>query len=269
MSNWGYARPSAALPKGRDAALNAIRINPDFARAHGILGYLTSIDVRHWLEASPHFQLALRLAPDDPRIRFWYATHLGRLGQHTEAISHLRFAREANPQLFAVGHQLAYEYQRAGRNGEFLDQAKELVRVQPQDSLAQLTLCRALIDNDNLAEARKALREAEHFRAPAPQLWFTRAVIAAAEGAPNRVSEAARELARLAEEGPVDSSLVAGAHVLAGDPAAALGYLRAGLARGDSTVLTAHAQTVFAGLKGSPEFKNFLRSTGWSLPPVK
>lgn len=262
MSNWGVMAPSEALQLGRQAAQQALDIDRNSVRANGILGYLTSIDVKNWQTAEPHFQQALGLAPNDPKVRFWYATHLGRLGRHGEAIEQLKFAHQADPQLLVVGHQLAFEYQRSGDYKAFLEQARDLVRIQPFDGLAHLTLCRALSDNGMQEEAEAALAEAERFRAGKVQLLFARAHIAVAR---KRLAEARRyalELDQLAKAGPIDSSIVACAFALVGDLPSAIGHLEKGLHRGDSTVLLAHVQSAFRPYRQHPDFVAFVRSTG-------
>ncbi len=262
MANWGIMHPFEALPKGIEAASKALQISPSHPRAHGIMGYLVSIDVKNWLNAGPHFENALSLGPQDARVHFWYATHLGRLGRHQEAISHLRTAQQIEPQMLPVGHQLAFEYERAGQLDDFVKQARELVRIQPLTGTAHATLARALIEAGHLEEAKAALRNAELYQADKLQLLFEKALLASARGAKAEVLALAQELEAAIAKQPNDSTLVAGAFALAGDLDKTLSYLYAGLKRGDSTVLTAHVQLAFRPYRQNPAFRKFIAATG-------
>jgi tetratricopeptide (TPR) repeat protein len=69
--------------RAESAFREAIRIQPDYADAHGNLGNLLS--GTDFPEARYHFEIALRLRPDDAATRYNYAMALGRARHFDEA----------------------------------------------------------------------------------------------------------------------------------------------------------------------------------------
>lgn len=70
------AAPNAPRITPRQALVHALELDPNFADAHGFLGW---IDQPYTVEAAGHLQRAVQLSPNDPQILFWWT--LGQLRQ--------------------------------------------------------------------------------------------------------------------------------------------------------------------------------------------
>jgi TolB-like protein/DNA-binding winged helix-turn-helix (wHTH) protein len=70
------AAPNASQITPRQALVHALELDPNFADAHGFLGW---IDQPYTVEAAGHLQRAVQLSPNDPQILFWWT--LGQLRQ--------------------------------------------------------------------------------------------------------------------------------------------------------------------------------------------
>ena len=259
LANWGLMEPKSALDKAREAADHAVGLDANLASAHAVLGYTISIDVDQWRSATPHFDRALSLNADDPKVRLWYAAHLGRLGQHQQAIDQILEGLQRKPADMLLNHQLASEYFRSKQYPEFLRQADELVRLQPFQANSHLVRARALETLKRYDEAVEACRVAEKYSLDRSQLVLMLGMI---ESARDRLPEAqayAAEAETLSRTRPVD---LAALYARLGRFDAAVVRLREGYRNRDSSVLTAHVIPYFEPLRQYAPFLQFLKEIG-------
>jgi len=259
LANWGLMEPKSALDKAREAADHAVGLDANLASAHAVLGYTISIDVDQWRSATPHFDRALSLNADDPKVRLWYAAHLGRLGQHPQAIDQILEGLRRKPADMLLNHQLASEYFRSKQYPEFLRQADELVRLQPFQANSHLVRARALETLKRYDEAVEACRVAEKYSLDRSQLVLMLGMI---ESARERLPEAqayAAEAETLSRTRPVD---LAALYARLGRFDAAVARLHEGYRNRDSSVLTAHVIPYFDPLRQYAPFLQFLKEIG-------
>jgi tetratricopeptide (TPR) repeat protein len=259
LANWGLVEPQEALSRSRAAAERALRLDANLATAHAVLGYTISIDVTRWREATAYFSRALALDSDNPKVLLWYAAHLGRLGRTDEAIRQIRVGLQLKPADMLLNHQLATEYFRGRRYPEFYKQAEELVRLQPFQANSHLVRARALAMLGRYDEATEACRTAEKYSLDRSQLVLMLGIIAAERGAPADARRYATEAEGFPRSRHVD---LAGLYAKLGRYDKSLEHLRAGLANGDSSVLSAGVTPYFDAMRSYPPFQAFLRQIG-------
>jgi tetratricopeptide (TPR) repeat protein len=261
-SNWGMAKPSEGLAKARQAAQKAIELDDSNARAYAVLGYSMSIDVHRWLTATPYFDRALALDPENPQVLFFHASHLSRTGKHEEAIAALKKVQLLAPQSLSVNHQLASTYFRAGKKAEFLSAARELVRIQPNLANSHLTLAKAQLYSGNAAAALEEIKEAERYRVDEPQLLGERALIAVSVGDHRLARQIHAKLRALVASRPLEFVNVAAIPAALGDAELAVDDLEEGLSREDSSILQSPIHPLFASIRRHPRFVAFMRKLG-------
>ena len=83
LLGWNSYLPSeAAFPKGKVAAMTALRLDPDLAEAHTSLAALLWLHDWQWEEAQTEFKRSLELAPAYPTANHWYAEYVMTMGRH-------------------------------------------------------------------------------------------------------------------------------------------------------------------------------------------
>ncbi len=88
-------------------------------------------------EALYHFEIALRLRPDDAATRYNYAVALGRTRHFDEAQRELEASLRADPE-FADAHELLGDLLMAkGQAQAALPHYREAVRIEPESGRAQ------------------------------------------------------------------------------------------------------------------------------------
>lgn len=262
MANFDIMPPKTALRAARDAALHAISMRDRSARALGVMGYITSLDVERWRDAEPYFLRAAAAGPKDAMVRLWYGAHLSKLGRSEDAFRELRKGLELDPMSLTLNQQLATEFFRTRRYPEYYNQAKELVRLQPFEPSSHLALARALECLKRYDEALAECGEAEKYSGSMTSVCF-RASIEAARGRWDAARQDADRVRAHWSSHPFQAELLASVYARIGDARQAVGILDQGYDRGDSTVLTAPTTPYFDPLQGDAGYAQFLRRIGW------
>jgi TolB-like protein/DNA-binding winged helix-turn-helix (wHTH) protein len=73
--------PSASSFTPRQALEQSLKLDPNFADAHGFLGWISNASS---VEAMGHLQRAVELSPNDSQILFWWSQGLLRQGNHPQ-----------------------------------------------------------------------------------------------------------------------------------------------------------------------------------------
>ncbi len=265
-ANFMYLDPHEARSKAVSAANRALLLDSNQAQAQSVLASIRSIDFQHWREADALFRRAISSHPGEPLLHDAYSGYLGRIGRHEEAIREAQTTLALDPASVSSNLRLATELFRAGRTGEYLDQAREVVRMQPLEQAGHLTLARALEWNRDFAAAASELAKARVY-GPGEVVDPYQVTLLAAQG---RRAEAAAIAARVRkewEEGPmparIEANQMAGMYgsLGLGDEVAAV--LETGYARGDTTVLAAFTNPYLRNLRQHPGVQSFFKRLGY------
>lgn len=262
LVNWGLEEPAAGLPAARQAARRAVALNAKNARAEGISGYVDSIDVHSWRLAEPHFVRALSLDPANGKVLLWHAAHLSRSGKQAEAIRELQKALAGDPANFLLHQQLATAYFRSRDAGAFLQEAKELARLQPLRGNAHLTLARASEFAGNPADALKEWEAARKYDTDEEQLLSVRAQIYCGQGEFESARSIASRIEGLSKSRLIEFAGLASIYARIGDPPLAIDALERGFDRDDSSVLLAPVIPYLDSIHDQPGYRAFLKKLG-------
>ena len=132
----------ATMRKQTDAAENAfqhaLELNPNFAAAHGFLGYALALAGQSE-RALDHLNQALSLSPHDPQnivfmIGVGQALYQGR--RYSEAANYTHNVAQQRPEHFGAHRQLCASLAQAGRIDEARAALERLKQMQPNVSLA-------------------------------------------------------------------------------------------------------------------------------------
>ena len=91
--------PSAAetMPKARDAATQALRLDENLAEAHASLACVEMILNWNWAGAEREFKRAIELNPSYTPAHVWYAHFLAAMGRSEESVAEAKRAQELDP----------------------------------------------------------------------------------------------------------------------------------------------------------------------------
>jgi len=97
MSTWSLVPQNEFMPKARDAALKALRIDASIAEAHASLALVAEHYDYDWQTAEKEFKQAIQLDPGYGTAHQWYAECLSFQGRFDEALAESERAGQLDP----------------------------------------------------------------------------------------------------------------------------------------------------------------------------
>ncbi len=160
LAVFGWARPREAVPKGKQAALEALAIDPTDAAAHMALAL-----IRHWYEwdwagAESEYRRAIELSPGDPMSRGPYAELLAYMGRHEESIEQASRAVSLDPVSLEAHRMLSLTLFYARRYEEAADQCRRALELEPNFYPIHAILALVCGAQGRYQEARRAAEQA-------------------------------------------------------------------------------------------------------------
>ncbi len=188
-----------------EACEEALRLDPDYAFAHAVLGHARSLLAREGdggIEAALEaMQRALRLGSDDPQVHYCHAALLGNLGRTAEGVRAWERALELDPNSAGAraGLGIARIYLRQPERAlASIDQA---LRLSPRDPLTYHWLANRALACALLGRWDEALEAAQDsVQRTGSQVGY--AVLAAALAERGRLEEARAAYAELERRTP-------------------------------------------------------------------
>jgi eukaryotic-like serine/threonine-protein kinase len=154
-----YLPPREAMPKARDAAEKALKLDDSLAEAHTSLGMVDTLYDWKWAEAESEFRRAIALKPGYAPAHDWYGSLLALLGR-PEWPKESRLATELDPLSPAVHTDLGWNTILSRQPADAVAPLRRAIEIEPGFGLPRSMLAIALAQtgrpSEALAEARKA-----------------------------------------------------------------------------------------------------------------
>ena len=126
-----YLPPKEAFPKGKEAAMTALRLDPDLAEAHTSLAALLWLHDWQWAEAETEFKRSLELSPTYPTANHWYAEFVMTMGRHEEAIARMKNGQELDPLSLIINVAVGWALYHGRSYDEAVEQLRRTVELDP------------------------------------------------------------------------------------------------------------------------------------------
>jgi len=252
-AEWGFEPPIPAFEKARSAAIAALKLNPNSAMAHSVLGATHMIYDWDWASAEREMVAAAKLAPNDAMVLF----SLGRirfvLGQWDEAIQLFNASLAEDP-LLNLNQMLAcWTYMRLGRLAEAESACRQILQIDPAYVSAHYYLGVALWTEGKYDEA---LAEMEK-ESPIGGKYSGLPLVYYALGRKVEGDAALHTLIHDNADG--DAMGVAECYAVRGDKDRAIEWLERGYAQKDVGLYYIKGDPPLRTLESDPRYKAFLR----------
>lgn len=265
-----HLQDDASRARARHLAEKALALDPQAARAHGVVGWLAFFEAARFAEALIAFERALALEPDLPFSRFGYGLALAASGDLARGLSEVERAERSRlvRPTWRMGSQSILFFMR--RYADAAQRAREALAGSPASAPDRFWEGVALIGAGDSKAAVAALeaRVSESNRIPGAVAMLATAYVA--DG------QAARARALLPEmQGAIDRTLASGApgcsqnpcylfalaHLALGDRDAALQMLERAVNESEPGVwyLWANVDPRWDSLRQDPRFAAIIR----------
>ena len=129
-----------AMPKAKEMALAALKLDDSLADAHTSLAFVEMHYEWKFPEAEQEFKSAIALDPNYSTAHQWYAIDLAALGRMNEAVAEVKRARQTDPVSPIINTDVAEMLFWARRYDEALQQARATIDLDPNFAHAHRVL---------------------------------------------------------------------------------------------------------------------------------
>jgi len=145
LAGYGFEPEKDAMPKAKEAALHALKIDDRMAEAYTSLGLISLQYEWNWAEAEKSYKRAIELNPNYSVAHHWYGDGYlaGIVGKTDETIAELRKAQQLDPLSLGIATDLAKWLCFAGRFDEGMGRFQEILKVDPDFVQAHYYLSQA------------------------------------------------------------------------------------------------------------------------------
>jgi len=261
-----YLPPKAVFPKAKEAAMTAVRLDPDLAEAHTAFAAGLWLHDWRWEEAHAEFKRSLELGPHYPTANHWYAEYLMTMGRHAEVMARMKTGQELDPLSLIINVAVGWACYFGRRYDEGIEELLRTVELDPNYPVAHWILGLLLRKTGCFELAISEGERAVKLSGGSPLM---RAALAQTLGAAGRTEEAVQmleDLTELARQKYVAPHFFAGIQVGLGENDRALEYLERSYEERSHWLIYLHLDPGMDGLRDNPRFQHLLRRIG--LPAV-
>lgn len=264
-SNARYIEGKSALRQAREAALQAIALDPSLAKAHGALAWTQSLDFDEWPKAEESFRRALELSPNDAQIRYWFGVHLRKKGRFKEAEEQdrraLNLTHRRDPNVWC---ELAFLYWTSNQIPKLKQHMEEQLKTYPNFAYGRYLNARLLKIEKRFDQAEEELSFAEKLGVNPVTAMVERASLEEYRGDFFKARYYVAKLEEAAHRQEIDGLLLAGIYVGLHDYDAAFATLEEAYQRRDNTLLSLATSPVVQPLRGDPRYQSLLNRLHFS-----
>jgi|SRR5579871_1014937 len=246
------------IPLARQAAEEAIRLDPLLAEPHATLGLIAQNHELNWEQANSEYRKAIELNSRYVLARHWYAEFLGHLGRFRESAQEFEQAREIDPLSPAILNDMAKIDLFARDFNAASGHSSQALELNPQFYLAHVFLSYALARMGRCEQARKEHEEARKLEDSA-YVASTLVWIEAACGDQQLAARLTAELVERTNRDWVSPLLIGLAYASFGDAAQAMSWLGKAIRDPDSDVLSLKLAPQVDPIRNDARFQQLLQ----------
>jgi len=262
QADW-YQPANEAMPKARDAAQRALKIDEKVAATHTTLGTVAFWYDWNWKTAEKEFQRAIELDPGDSHARQYYSLFLVCLGRGDEAVDQAKKGQQLEPLSAEVTTFLGVAFVFSRRYDEAISQQLKAVEMEPSNWFAHNWLGRAHAGKGQFDQAIAEYNKADQLQEDLPEVLANLGFAYAQSG--NRV-EAQKTLDRLEKLSPlqyVPPFNFAVIYAGLGDKDRAIYWLERAYRDRASSIPWIGSDPQFDSLRPDERFRNLLSRVGF------
>ncbi len=253
----------SAMPKAKEMALTAIKLDDSLADAHTSLAFVEMHYEWKFKEAEQEFKRAIALDPSYCTAHQWYAIDLVALGRMDEAVAELKRARETDPLSAIINTDMAEMLYWARRYDEALQQARATVDMDPNFAHAHRVLGRIYAQRQMFPEAIAEGKRAVALSGDNAWMLLDLATIYVQAGKKTEAQDCMTRVARNSPGGVLpDAGSAVELYAELGDLDRAFKVMEAEYKRRDGGMILLNTTPTGAGIRSDPRFQQLLQRVG-------
>ena len=257
-----YLPPKDAFPKGKKAAMTALRLDPNLAEAHTSLAALLWLHDWQWDHAETEFKRSLELSPTYPTANHWYAEFVMTMTRHQEAVARMKNGQDLDPLSLIINVAVGWALYHGRTYEESIKQLRHTLELDPNYPVTYWILGLVLRKIGNFAEAIIQADKAVKLSEGSPLMRAALAATLATAGRTTDARQMLHELAGLAKQKYVAPYFFAGIYVGLRENDRAMECLEQCFEEHSHWLIYLHIDPSMDGLRDSPHFQDLLQRVG-------
>jgi TolB-like protein/DNA-binding winged helix-turn-helix (wHTH) protein/Tfp pilus assembly protein PilF len=251
-----------AMPKAREMALTALKLDDSLADAHTSLAFVEMHYEWKFQEAEQEFKRAIDLDPNYSIAHHWYAYDLAAMGRMDEAVAEVKRARQTDPLSAIINTDVAEILYFAHRYDEALQQAHATIEMDPNFAHAHRVMERIYAEKHMLPEAIAEGQRSVALSGNDTWMLLDLAGTYALAGKKTEMSDCLRRM-NVTRGGVLpEVGGTAELYVTLGEVDRAMSVLESTYRRRDGGLILLNADPRFDSLKSDPRFQQLLQRIG-------
>ena len=251
--------PREAMPKAREAAVKALRLDDTLAEAHTSMACVQAFYDYDLLSAEREFKRAIELNPGSAAAHQWYGWYLIVLKRTDEAVKEVKRAQELDPLSSLTNGELGLAYHFGRQYDRAVEEYKKTIEMDATNSFARIGLARLDILK---GEYEQAIAVASKPESDDPYLI---AAIGQAYARWGKRAEAEKVIENLKERSKrsyVPPYAVAGIYIGLGDKQQAIDWLEKSYENREDAMTWLNSDPTLDDLRSEPRFQDLVRRVG-------
>jgi TolB-like protein/DNA-binding winged helix-turn-helix (wHTH) protein/Tfp pilus assembly protein PilF len=259
----------AAMPKAREMALTALKLDDTLADAHASLAFVEMHYEWKFQDAEREFKRAIDLDPNYSTAHHWYAYDLAAMDRMDEAVAEIKRARDTDPISAIINTDVAEMLYWARRYDEAMQQARVTIELEPNFAHAHRVLERIYDEKQMYPEA---IAEGERAVAlSGDDIWMLLdlATTYALAGHMSDMRDCLKRASQLTPGGgPPATGTTSELYATLGDFDRAFQVMESQFRRREGGLILLNADPRFDGLKSDLRFQQLLQRVGLPQHPL-
>jgi eukaryotic-like serine/threonine-protein kinase len=255
----GYLQPIDAFPKGKMAAMKALRLDADLGEAHAPLAAVLWLHDWQWKEAQSEFIRSLELNPSYATANHWYAEFLMTMGWHEDAVARMKKSQELDPLSLIISVAIGWAFYMARRYDDALAQLRRTVELEPHYPVTYWILGMLLRKTGDYELAITEGEKGVKLSGGSPLMSAALAQTFATAGKRDQAIQILDDLKRLSLQKYVAAYFFAGIYVGLGEDNRAIECLEKAYEEHSHWLIYLHIDPGMDGLRYNPRFQDLLR----------
>jgi len=249
--------PREAMPKAREAAVKALRIDETLAEAHTALAMVQAFYDYDVPGAEKEFKRAIELNPGSASAHQWYGWYLAVLGRPDEALKEIKLAQELDPLSLTINTELGMPFYFTSQYDRAIEQFKKGVEMDPNGTFARGWLALTYIQKGMYEEATTAANKSDD-----PYLLASTAHAYALLGKTAEAQRIIEQLKKQARQRYVPPYIMARTYVGLGEKEQAIEWLEKSYENREDAIIWLNSDPALDGLRSEPRFQDLVRRVG-------
>lgn len=253
LSGYGFESQDDDIPLAREAAQQALALDPNLGEAHNDLALIAEDYQLDWKKASAEYREAIELSPTYPTAHHWYGEFLAYMGHYREGRAELQRAEDLDPTSLVIAADYAETFLLERKTDVAIQLLQKIVDLDPNFVRAHLWLAIGYTMQRRFPQALHEVAQCERIE-PGRDAMITRGIIAAESG---QRAEALEVVAQLAKDGPSSYGIGAIFSVL-GDRSRAILWLNRAVDQRQIGIVNLKEGYAFDPLRSDARFQKLL-----------